>query len=502
MDSIRKVIEPLALACPSVSISLIDIGSGARILSTRKTTSNLETFKQLYGMAHAKNLEAVEYKTDLLQISGFMSTLWFPSKDPVADPQQSSSTWKSMIEAGASVSEESDPPTPFATYMPDYELVTKARAGNSRPTPWQDGNLELKEEKVPSSKKRKLDSIISGHLKLNPISGNTQKKSTRVTMSQMSKSGEEKSLWAESLLKNWKNPVFDTSANIGGPNSITSNGVMNRFEFDIEASFGIASHPIASHKIFKGDLEKTRIIGQVDKKFIAAAFKRDDNVGLLLIDQHAADERVKLETLTSELFSSIDGNGDDLPSVRRITSVVTLNPPLKIDVTEREASMAFSLRGAFSRWGIGIGDVERRPHSFDAEDDGRVILPISILPQLIADRCIGNADILKATVLEYLHSADPNSATAAETQCPKGIISILNSKACRSAVMFGDALTKSECQEITGNLKHCSFPFQCAHGRPSMSLVMFKNNRAIDRGIYRKHRVQLEGIHRLSINST
>jgi DNA mismatch repair protein MLH3 len=46
--------------------------------------------------------------------------------------------------------------------------------------------------------------------------------------------------------------------------------------------------------------------------------------------------------------------------------------------------------------------------------------------------------------------------------CPKGIINMLNSKACRSAIMFGEILSKEQCVELLENLKKCKFPFQCA----------------------------------------
>ncbi|CAI4852188.1 CIC_collapsed_G0055430.mRNA.1.CDS.1 [Saccharomyces cerevisiae] len=42
---------------------------------------------------------------------------------------------------------------------------------------------------------------------------------------------------------------------------------------------------------------------------------------------------------------------------------------------------------------------------------------------------------------------------------------ILNSKACRSAVMFGDELTRQECIILISKLSRCHNPFECAHGK-------------------------------------
>ncbi len=34
--------------------------------------------------------------------------------------------------------------------------------------------------------------------------------------------------------------------------------------------------------------------------------------------------------------------------------------------------------------------------------------------------------------------------------------------------MFNDVLSKEACRDLVGRLAACAFPFQCAHGRPSM----------------------------------
>ncbi|KAF9168668.1 DNA mismatch repair protein [Actinomortierella ambigua] len=51
--------------------------------------------------------------------------------------------------------------------------------------------------------------------------------------------------------------------------------------------------------------------------------------------------------------------------------------------------------------------------------------------------------------------------------CPRAILDILYSKACRGAIMFNDVLRKDECRDLVDDLGQCAFPFQCAHGRPS-----------------------------------
>ncbi len=45
---------------------------------------------------------------------------------------------------------------------------------------------------------------------------------------------------------------------------------------------------------------------------------------------------------------------------------------------------------------------------------------------------------------------------------------VLKQRACHSTIRFGDELTRSQCVELLKNLSKCNFPFQCAHGRPSV----------------------------------
>jgi DNA mismatch repair protein MLH3 len=51
---------------------------------------------------------------------------------------------------------------------------------------------------------------------------------------------------------------------------------------------------------------------------------------------------------------------------------------------------------------------------------------------------------------------------------PQPIRDCLNSKACRSAVMFGKSIDKTKAATLIKEVMGCKHPFQCAHGRPSL----------------------------------
>ena len=54
---------------------------------------------------------------------------------------------------------------------------------------------------------------------------------------------------------------------------------------------------------------------------------------------------------------------------------------------------------------------------------------------------------------------------------PPGVNRVLNSKACRQAVMFGDTLDNATCRQLLQNLKQTQLPYICAHGRPTITVL-------------------------------
>ena len=72
-----------------------------------------------------------------------------------------------------------------------------------------------------------------------------------------------------------------------------------------------------------------------------------------------------------------------------------------------------------------------------------------------------------AALHEYCASLDATGGGSALP--PPAVLRVLASKACRRAVMFGTTLSMERCQAILDGLASCEFPFQCAHGRLTIS---------------------------------
>lgn len=83
---------------------------------------------------------------------------------------------------------------------------------------------------------------------------------------------------------------------------------------------------------------------------------------------------------------------------------------------------------------------------------------------LLAVPCILGVNLSDSDLLEFLQQL---ADTDGSSTMPPAVRRILNFKACRGAIMFGDSLLPSECVLIVEELKQTSLCFQCAHGRPT-----------------------------------
>ncbi|KAI8977991.1 hypothetical protein BDB01DRAFT_295083 [Pilobolus umbonatus] len=172
--------------------------------------------------------------------------------------------------------------------------------------------------------------------------------------------------------------------------------------------------PTQPYTLSKHDLHHATLVTQLDRKYILVHHTRT----LLFIDQHAADERIRLESLQSQVATR------------------TLSSPLVLPLDEPLTARSMSV---LSQWGFRLRVTQDQ-------------VWVTVVPEVIADKC---------------HLLRPMLFKAQESRtCP--FIDILKSKACRGAVMFNDPLTISQCQSILQKLSTCTYPFQCAHGRPSV----------------------------------
>lgn len=212
-------------------------------------------------------------------------------------------------------------------------------------------------------------------------------------------------------------------------------------------------------------LQSAVSIGQAGLKFVAAMC----GGVLVLLDQHAADERIILERLTAEVAAGA-GAG---PHVR------ACHPPLTFCATLEEVDLIAKHAARLTRWGWAV-EVRPREDRNRPRPDPAACMRCDAPPSPAEwDRCalrpeanvsVGRVPCVDGRALgvadlqDYLAQLERTGGARA---MPSGIVSALASRACRSAIKFGDALDGPACAAMVEDLKRTTMPFQCAHGRPT-----------------------------------
>ncbi|TYH78624.1 hypothetical protein ES332_D03G001800v1 [Gossypium tomentosum] len=196
---------------------------------------------------------------------------------------------------------------------------------------------------------------------------------------------------------------------------------------DIASGFlNLVAGSLVPKSISKKCLTEAKVLQQVDKKFIPIVADGT----LAIIDQHAADERIQLEELRRKVLS---GEGK---------SVAYLDTEKELILPEMGYHLLHNYSEQIRHWGW-ICD-------FHPQDSRSFKKNLNLIHR-------------KPAVVILLALADTDGSST----MPPSVSRILNSKACRGAIMFGDSLLPSECSLIVEELKQTSLCFQCAHGRPT-----------------------------------
>ncbi|KAM4662689.1 DNA mismatch repair protein Mlh3 isoform 2-T2 [Discoglossus pictus] len=271
----------------------------------------------------------------------------------------------------------------------------------------------------------------------------------------------------QSLYSEWQNPVFARHPLVAVD---VSSGQADTLAVKIHNIL----HP---YRFTKEMIHSMKVLQQVDNKFIACLIdtsnedrtkqsndwrwrtKTDGNL-LVLVDQHAAHERVRLEQLIADSYEPVQGSCGN----RRLkTSVVS--PPLELDVTEQQCRLLRAYRESIHDVGLSL--------SFPDSLTPRVLVgevPLCFVEKEASETQRGRAPVAKSMVQEYLQEQVEllQETGAAHKIFPLTVLKVLASQACHGAVKFNDGLSLEECRHLVEALAGCQLPFQCAHGRPSV----------------------------------
>jgi DNA mismatch repair protein MutL len=173
-----------------------------------------------------------------------------------------------------------------------------------------------------------------------------------------------------------------------------------------------------------------RLVGVVGRLYVVLESDR----GLVLMDQHAAHERILFEQMLNRLESG------DVPSQRLLL-------PETVELSVRDSQFLREQLPALTRLGVGLSEFGERTFLLDSlpplvkgPDPRRFVLEL--------------IDELKAAG-EQVNSQRLGEHTIAKT-------------VCRHAVKANDPLTGPELENLVNDLRHCAMPYTCPHGRPTL----------------------------------
>uniref|UniRef100_A0A8D2LN13 MutL homolog 3 n=1 Tax=Varanus komodoensis TaxID=61221 RepID=A0A8D2LN13_VARKO len=261
----------------------------------------------------------------------------------------------------------------------------------------------------------------------------------------------------QSLFSEWDNPVFARCPEVAVD-------VSSRQADSLAVKIHNILYP---YRFTKKMIESMQVLNQVDNKFIAClintrADEKEETDGnlLVLVDQHAAHERVRLEQLIKD---SYEKQPEALGKKKLLASTVC--PALEIEITEDQRRLLGCYHKSLEDLGLEL--------FFPKNNSSQILVgkvPLCFVEREANELRRGRQTVAKSIVQEFIHEQVELLQTTggAQTALPLTVLKVLASQACHGAIKFNDSLTLEESCHLMEALSCCQLPFQCAHGRPSM----------------------------------
>jgi DNA mismatch repair protein MutL len=180
-----------------------------------------------------------------------------------------------------------------------------------------------------------------------------------------------------------------------------------------------------------------RLVGVIGRLYVVLESDR----GLVLLDQHAAHERVLFEQMLRRLEESAAA-----PSQRLLL-------PETVELPVRDAQFLRGQLATLTRLGVGLAEFGERTFLLDA------------LPPFVK---VGDPRLFVLTLVDELKAAgqEVNTLRLGEHTVAKTV--------CRHAVKANDYLAGPELENLIQDLRHCAMPYTCPHGRPTLVEMSFR----------------------------
>ncbi len=234
----------------------------------------------------------------------------------------------------------------------------------------------------------------------------------------------------------------ETGAGSSGPDSAHERGAASAGSSDSHASARERKFdPATEQRTLTGEaatggetefdsLPSLRVLGQLHDTYLVC----ETPDGLVLIDQHAADERVNYERL--------QGAFADDPSAQALAE------PVELELTAAEAEAFEHYREALSRLGFYA----------DRTDDRTVA--VTTVPAVFAETL--EPDRLRDVLASFLEGDREAGAETVDALADE----FLGDLACYPSITGNTSLTEGSVVDLLEALDDCENPYACPHGRP------------------------------------
>lgn len=203
----------------------------------------------------------------------------------------------------------------------------------------------------------------------------------------------------------------------------------------VEPIVVVAPSPAVAPSVGKGAPDEFKILGVLGKLYVLMEGKE----GLVLMDQHAAHERVLFE----KMRYSMEREG--VPSQRLLM-------PLMLHVSPRDYELLSRNLAPLAKLGI------------EAEPFGANTLKVDALPAFL------HSDDPAALLSQIVDELASLSSKSSSLRLGEDMIA---TTACRHAVKANDHLRGPELEGLVQDLMACEMPYCCPHGRPTLIQISY-----------------------------
>jgi DNA mismatch repair protein MutL len=207
----------------------------------------------------------------------------------------------------------------------------------------------------------------------------------------------------------------------------------NHIHYDEKIKEINVGNEIIPNKV-KYDFGIKKILGQINKLYILC----ETSNGLLIIDQHAAEEKVLFEKFIEDYKN------------KKINTQELLNSQI-IQVTPKEMELFFKYEQKLNQLGFVV--------EMFSDNEIRV----RAIPEMFGK-------IKSDFFIDTLHELN-NLENGIELKLVEERIAY---SACRAAIKAGDELTIKQMEDLISKLEQIEKPFSCPHGRPTLIHIDYK----------------------------